>query len=153
MSLKGAISYNIRAQFEGDLRVYIVHRHKSIRNVHTPKLTVFVISWHQSDYIDMKPHTVRPVLSGHSKKHQKLVFNTNYCLMQVKSIAECSKGSILQYFRPSLCYYLSLRSLFCPFLSGRLIQVSLYFIFIFCSVLTIFFETWAGGYKTFSCLT
>ena len=24
--------------------------------------------------------------------------------MQVKSIAECSKGSILQYFRPSLSY-------------------------------------------------
>ena len=29
--------------------------------------------------------------------------------MQVKSIAECSKGSILQYFRPSLSYHLSLR--------------------------------------------
>ena len=27
-------------------------------------------------------------------KRQKLVFNTNYRLMQVKSIAECSKGSI-----------------------------------------------------------
>ena len=35
--------------------------------------------------------------------------------MQVKSIAECSKGSILQYFRPSLMYHLSLRSLFCLF--------------------------------------
>ena len=31
--------------------------------------------------------------------------------MQVKSIAECSKGSILQYFRPSLCDNLPLRSL------------------------------------------
>ena len=29
-------------------------------------------------------------------------FKTNNRLMQVKSIAECSKGSILQYFRPSL---------------------------------------------------
>ena len=46
--------------------------------------------------------------------------------MQVKSIAECSKGSILQYFRPSLSYHLSLRSLFCLFLSGRLRQVLLY---------------------------
>ena len=36
--------------------------------------------------------------------------------MQVKSIAECSKGSILQYFRPSLSYLLSLRYLFCLFL-------------------------------------
>ena len=35
--------------------------------------------------------------------------------MQVKSIAECSKGSILQYFLPSLIYHLSLRSLFCLF--------------------------------------
>ena len=41
--------------------------------------------------------------------------NTSYCLMQVKSIAECSKGSILQYFRPSLSYHLLLRSLFCLF--------------------------------------
>ena len=35
-----------------------------------------------------------------SQKDQKLVFKTIYCLMQVKSIAECSKGSILQYFWP-----------------------------------------------------
>ena len=39
--------------------------------------------------------------------------------MQVKSIAECSKWSILQYFRPSLSYHLSLRSLFCLLLSGH----------------------------------
>ena len=32
------------------------------------------------------------------KKDRKLVFKTNYGLMQVKSIAECSEGSILQYF-------------------------------------------------------
>ena len=37
-------------------------------------------------------YTVKPVFSGHSKK------KTNYHLMQVKSIAECSKGSILQSF-------------------------------------------------------
>ena len=46
--------------------------------------------------------------------------------MQVKSIAECSMGSILQYFRPSLINYLPLRPLFCLFLSGRLRQVLLY---------------------------
>ena len=46
--------------------------------------------------------------------------------MQVKSIAECSKGSILQYFQPSLSLYLPLTSLFCLFLSGRLRQVLLY---------------------------
>ena len=49
-------------------------------------------------------YTVKPVYNGHSQKDQKLVFKTNYCLMQVKSIAECSKGSILQYFQPLLSY-------------------------------------------------
>ena len=67
-------------------------------------------------------YTVKPVLSSHSKRRPKLVIKTNYCLMQVKSIAECSKGSILQYFRPSFSYHLSLRSLFCLFLSDRSTQ-------------------------------
>ena len=60
------------------------------------------------------------------KEHQKLFFNTDYRLMQVKSIAECSNGSILQYFRPSLSYHFPLRSWFCLFLSGCLRQVLLY---------------------------
>ena len=34
-------------------------------------------------------NTVKPVLSGHSKK-AIIVFKTDYRLMQVKSIAECS---------------------------------------------------------------
>ena len=34
--------------------------------------------------------TVKPVLSGHSKRRPKLVFKTNYRLIQVKIIAECS---------------------------------------------------------------
>ena len=33
-------------------------------------------------------YTVEPVLRGHSKRRPKLVFKTNYRLMQVKSIAE-----------------------------------------------------------------
>ena len=43
----------------------------------------------QSDSISLK----RPL-----KRKQKLVSKTNYPLMQVKSIAECSKGSILSTF-------------------------------------------------------
>ena len=54
------------------------------------------------------------------KQRPKLVFKTNYLLMQVKIIAECSKESILQYFWPSLSYNLSLRPLFLLFLSDRL---------------------------------
>ena len=42
-------------------------------------------------------------------KIQKMAFQDNYRLMQVISIAECSKGNILQYFRPSISYQLSLR--------------------------------------------
>ena len=57
------------------------------------------------------------------KKTTKLVFKTNYSLMQVKSIAECAIWSVLQYFRPSLSYHLSVRSLFCLFLSDRFTQV------------------------------
>ena len=76
-------------------------------------------------------YTVKPVLSGHSKRGPNCFFKTDYRLMQDKSIAECSKGSILQYFRPSLSYHLSLISLFCLFLSGRLRQVLLYLLFNF----------------------
>ena len=57
-------------------------------------------------------YTVKPVLCSHSKK------KTNYLLMQVKSIAECSKGLILQSFKPSLSCHLLLRSLVLSFLSG-----------------------------------
>ena len=56
-------------------------------------------------------------------KDEKMVFKTNYRLMQVKRIVECS---IPQYFQPSLSYHLSLRSMFCLFLSGRFTQVLLY---------------------------
>ena len=59
----------------------------------------------------------------------KIVFQDQYYrLMQVKSIgiAECSKGNILQYFRPLLGCHLSLRSLFYLFLSGCSTQVLLY---------------------------
>ena len=56
---------------------------------------------------------------------KRQLFKTNYCLMQVKSIAECSMGSILQYFRASLSYHFSLISLFCLFLSDCFPQVLL----------------------------
>ena len=64
----------------------------------------------------------------HKKRDQrrsKLVFRTDYHLMQVKSILECSKKSILQYIQPLLSYHLSFRSLFCLFLCGCLRQVLL----------------------------
>ena len=45
-------------------------------------------------YLDVMPSdkliTVKPAFSSHSKEDQKLVFKTDYHLMQVKSITECS---------------------------------------------------------------
>ena len=67
----------------------------------------------------------KPCLKWPLKKNIKIWLKTDHHFMQVKSIAECSKGSILQHFGPSLSYYLSLTSLFCLFLSGRLRQVLL----------------------------
>ena len=50
-----------------------------------------------SDHIDVRKNnnTVKLVLSGHTKRRPKLVFKTDYHLMQVKSIAECPQESIL----------------------------------------------------------
>ena len=66
-------------------------------------------------------YTVKPVLSGHSKK------KTNYCLMQVKSIADAPRdrehSAILLTF---IKLALPLRSLFRLFLSGNLTHVLLY---------------------------
>ena len=39
--------------------------------------------------------------NGHSKIDKANILMTNGSLMKVKSIAECSKGSILQYFWPA----------------------------------------------------
>ena len=45
------------------------------------------------------PHdTVKPVLSVRIQKDLKLGFKTNYSLMQVKSIAECSKRAFCNTF-------------------------------------------------------
>ena len=49
--------------------------------------------------------------------------------MQVKNIAECSKGSILLYFRPSLSYHLSLRIFEWPFPQVLLYLLDLAYMF------------------------
>ena len=50
----------------------------------------------------LKKNTVKPVVSGHSKIDKTRMLITNGTLMKVKSIAECSPWSILQYFWPAL---------------------------------------------------
>ena len=56
-------------------------------------------------------------------------------LMQVKSISECSNTFEI---RPILSYHLSLRPLFCLFLSGRFTQVLQYYHIAICWVLSIY---------------
>ena len=41
---------------------------------------------------------IKTCVNSHSQKDQKLVFKTNNHLMQVKSIAECSRGAFCNTF-------------------------------------------------------
>ena len=71
--------------------------------------------------------TVKPVLSGHSKRRPKFGFQNRLSLNAGQKYCRMLQESILQYFRPSLSYHLPLRPLFSLVLSGRLRQVLLYF--------------------------
>ena len=70
--------------------------------------------------------TVKPALGGHSKIDKAKIFMTKGSLMQVKSIAECSPWSILQYFWPALSDKCSWKPFCDLFESGRFRQVLLY---------------------------
>ena len=73
-------------------------------------------------FIYSKTFVKRPL-----SERPQIGFQDQLLLNAGQSIAECSKGSILQYLRPSLSYHMSLRPLFCLFLSGHFTQVLLYF--------------------------
>ena len=73
-----------------------------------------------------KSNTVKPVLSGHSKRRPKIGFQDRLLLNAGQKYCRMLQESILQYFWPPLSYHLSLRPLFWLFLSGRLRKVSLY---------------------------
>ena len=59
-------------------------------------------------------------------KKTEIGFQDRLSLNAGQKYCRMLQESILQYFRPSLSYHLSLRPLFCLFLSGRLRQVLLY---------------------------
>ena len=70
--------------------------------------------------------TVKPDLNSHSNEDKKLVFKTDYYLMQVISIAECSnREHSAIFFFPALSDNQSLGPLFSIFLNGHLRQVLL----------------------------
>ena len=84
--------------------------------------TSFVLIEKKYDLISYSKTCVKRPLS----KRPQIGFQDQFSLNAGQSIAECSKWSILQYFRPSLSYHLSKRSLFCLFLRSRSTQVILY---------------------------
>ena len=65
-------------------------------------------------------------LKGPLKKNTKIGFQYPLSLNAGRKYCRMLQESILQYFRPSLSYHLSLRPLFCLFLSGHLRQILLY---------------------------
>ena len=75
-------------------------------------------------------HTVKPVLSSHSKIKPNIGFQDGLLLNAGRKYCRMLHESILQYFQPSLSYHLSLRPLFFLCLSGRFRQVLLYATFI-----------------------
>ena len=62
------------------------------------------------------------------KKKTKIGFQDRLSFNAGQKYCRMLQESILQYFRPSLSYHLSLRPLFCLFISGRLRQVLLYIV-------------------------
>ena len=48
-------------------------------------------SMSKCDIIFTETYIVKPVLSSHSQEDQNSVLKTNYCLIQVESITECSR--------------------------------------------------------------
>ena len=60
-------------------------------------------------------HTVKPVLSGHSKIDKTKILMTNGTLMKVESIAECSPWSILQLLLTCIKQQLVLKIIFWSF--------------------------------------
>ena len=61
------------------------------------------------------------------KRKTKIVFQDQLSINAGQKYCRMLQESILQYFWPPLSYHLSLRPLFCLFLSGCLRQVLLYF--------------------------
>ena len=82
---------------------------------------IVYIYWLEIRYLYSKTCVKRTL-----QKRQKNGFQDQSSLNAGQSIAECSKGGILQYFQPSLSYQLLLRSLFCLFLSGHFTHILLY---------------------------
>ena len=68
-----------------------------MKNLYLQGLSAFCMNVEKPSLIE-ECHTVKPVLSGHSKIDKTKILMTDGSLMMVESIAECSLWSILQIF-------------------------------------------------------
>ena len=93
-------------------------QYQNIFHTNTQEVTLFHWTW-------VYNNTVKPVLSGHSKIDKTMILMTDGSIMTVKSIAECSPWSILQYFWPALSNNWSWKPIFGLFESGSFTQVLL----------------------------
>ena len=100
---------------------YISERdHVHMNSTQWETLTDFV-KWLGREGLYSKTGLKRPL-----KKKTKIGFQDQLSLNAGQKYCRMLQGSILQHFRPSLSYHMSLRSLFFLLLSGRLRQVVLY---------------------------
>ena len=81
--------------------------------------------WFTYDENSYNNTTVKLVLSGHEKKRPKIGFQDRLSLTASQKNCRMLQKSILQYFRPSLSYHMSLKTL-CLFVSGHFRQVLLH---------------------------
>ena len=67
-----------------------VHTHKPYHKIIIAPACICTCVHCETFDVSIIQYTVKPVQNGHAQKDRKLVFKTNYRLMQAISIAECS---------------------------------------------------------------
>ena len=78
-------------------------------------------------YNDKAQHTVKPVLSGHSKRTPKIGFQYRVSLNVGQKYYRMLQGEYSARLSTSIKLPFSIKTKFCLFISGRLRQVLLYF--------------------------
>ena len=77
------------------------------------------IIWVPKFYLGLINEYSKTCVKRPISRRSKIVFQDQLSLNAGQKYCRMLQGTILQYFRPSLSYHLSLKSLFCLFLSGH----------------------------------
>ena len=103
----GSVSLELNGFF------YTIPRNKkkvSYLNLFCDNRQQFGFSIFNPFHSDGLSYTVKPVLSGHLKIEPKIVFKTDYRLIQVESIAECS--TLYTFIKPTIVITIFVLSIF-----------------------------------------